>query len=101
MTGKEYNEPLDLYQNDFYYYNKEEKQYECDSGDSFMVPSMCLDIKDITYKNGVYNVTCIYCHPGSLFDYSELVNMAQYETTFKLEINDDYEYAKYKILNFV
>lgn len=99
MTGKEYNEPLDLYQNDFYYYNKEEKQYECDNGDSFMVPSMCLDIKDITYKNGVYNVTCIYCHPGSLFDYSELVNMAQYETTFKLEINDDYEYAKYKILN--
>ena len=100
MTGKEYTEPLDLYKDDFYYYNKEEKRYECDNGDSFMVPSMCLDIKDITYKNGVYEVTCIYCHPGSFFEYSDLVNMAQYETTFKLEINDDYEYAKYKILNY-
>lgn len=99
ITGESIEEPLDLPDNDFLFYNKEKDIYQFDNGDSFLVPGLCLDVTDITYKNGIYEVTCIYCYPGSAYENSDIVNMAQYRTILKLKINENYEYAKYQIVN--
>ena len=100
LTGKEYLEPLDLATNDFLGYNKEKDIYEFDNGDGFIVPGLCLDISDISFKNGIYYVTCVYCFPGDYFENSDIVNLAQYRSTFELKINEKYDYFKYRIVNF-
>ena len=61
---------------------------------------ICLNIEDISYKSGIYTVDFIYVHP-TIMDIEEdkVEDLTQYKATIELELNEDSEYSKYKVLN--
>ena len=101
ITGENYTGVIDMIDEHYLYYNKDTNSYDFKPGDGFVVPGLCLDISDISYKNGIYTVTCVYCFPG-MVDYEEgsIGTLEQYKSTFELKINEDPVFAKYRIVNF-
>lgn len=101
ITGKTFTGPLDIIDEHFIYFNEDTNSYDYEAGDAYTVPGLCLDISDISYKNGIYTVTCVYCFPGEGHYMEGTIGLLeQYKTTFELKINEDPVFAKYKIENY-
>ena len=100
LTGDKYTEALDLHESSYIYVDKETGDYNISIGDEPLTLGLCLDVSDISYKNGVYTVTCVYCFPGE-GDYLDgtISELEQYKTTFELKLNEEYSYLKYQIVN--
>ena len=97
ICGENYTDPIESSMGGIYF-DYETQRYEQYEGDS-SIQALCLDITDISYINGVYTVTFIYCYPTAN-DYidNNIENLAQYTTTMKLKLNSDYKYTKYCII---
>jgi len=78
---------------DIYFENGE---YKYTPRDGFC-PALVLDIPEITYKDGVYTATIIYCFPGE--DWSNIEQLEQYQTTMEFTLNTNYTYTKYCLIN--
>ena len=101
ITGENYTGVIDIIDEHYFYYNKDTNSYEFKPGDGFVVPGFCLDISDISYKNGIYTVTCVYCFPDmGNYEEGSIGTLEQYKSTFELKINEDPVFAKYRIVNF-
>ena len=62
---------------------------------------ICFDIKDISYKDGIYTINFVYCISRyNNYEYEEDVeSLPKYEATAQLTINKNSEYSKYKIIS--
>lgn len=62
------------------------------------VSGLCIDIKDIMYSNGIYTVTFTYSYPTSKDEKdNKIEDLAVYEMTIGLTINEDTIYSKYRV----
>lgn len=62
--------------------------------------AMCLEISDIKYSDGIYNVSCVYVFPiESDYQNNSIEKLSKYASTVQIKLNDDYEYSKYCILD--
>lgn len=57
----------------------------------------CLDVSNISYKNGIYKMNFIYASESQ--DGSGLEEQPQYEATIELKVNENTEYSKYKVIS--
>ena len=92
------NEILNVGENklDYYYYDKNKDSY---LSDGYAVNhGVCLDIKDISYKDQIYTMKFVYCYSGSE-EPDAFVDLPRYEATIKLKINSNTKYSKYKIIS--
>lgn len=98
ITGMELNEPLDII-DDFYYYDEANKKYTSDPGDGG-TNALCLNIKDISYEDGIYTVEYQYCYPDE-DDYlkNNIDKLPLFESTIQLKLNTDYEYTEFCIVS--
>ena len=76
-------------------YNKQKETYDYEPGDAYNDP-LCLEIENLSFVNGIYTVTFIYCYPGEETNIEEL---PQYTTTMKFKLNSEYEYTKYCLVD--
>ena len=80
----------------YYYYDKKTDSY---LSDGYAVNhGVCLDIKDISYKDQIYTMKFVYCYSGSE-EPDAFVDLPRYEATIKLKINENSKYSKYKIIS--
>ena len=61
---------------------------------------LCLNIDDLQYKNGKYNVTFTFCLPTEA-DYLEgtIEKLDRYQATVQFLLNENGKYTKYKLIN--
>ena len=99
LCGTYYEDPIKL-EYSIIYFDEEKKCYAWDAGDG-LGPALCLDVKDIEFKDGIYKVNFIYCFASDI-DYLEnsIESLDKYEATLELSINSNYEFFKYRIVNF-
>lgn len=97
--GESYSKALKLPENAFCYYDEEQDMYLYEAGDAF-VNALCIEIEDLTFQNGVYTATFIYCYPSES-DYIDntIGSLAMYRTTMKFKINEEYIYSKYCLID--
>ena len=79
-----------------YFYDKDKDSYLTEGFSANN--GICLDIEDISYKDGIYSVKFIYCFSGSE-DPDSFEKLSKYEATIQLKINENAEYSKYKIVS--
>lgn len=99
FTGENITNRLDL-SNITLKYNEDQNEYEYINKYSEPRKALCLDVTNITYKDGIYKATFIYCYPTEDdYKYNNIENLDQFEATMELSINKEYNYAKYRIVN--
>lgn len=96
-NGKD--EVLDFANNAPYFYNPQFNCYEYIPAGGWPQP-LCLEIEELTFENGVYTATFVYCIPSES-DYMDnnIPNLAQYRTTMKFKVNEEYTYSKYCLID--
>ena len=75
------------------------KQYMPDTTTGYKLSTgLCLDVKDISYTSGIYNVTFTYCYPTQTdYDEGKVEELPVYEMSVGLILNENNEYSKYFI----
>lgn len=99
--GENNTNALKIPENSFCYYNAENDGYKYRDGDGF-VKALCIEIEDLTFKNGVYTATFIYCYQSdakTIDIYDNIKNLAMYRTTMKFKLNEEYVYSKYCLVD--
>ncbi len=74
------------------------KQYlDASYGDENPI-GLCLDVKDISYTSGIYNVTFTYCYPTQTdYDEGKVEELPVFEMSVGLILNENNQYSKYFI----
>ncbi|MBQ9658210.1 MAG: hypothetical protein IJV31_05530 [Clostridia bacterium] len=80
--------------NHFYNYDKTTDQYIRKFETS---KALCLDIKEISYRNKSYTVKFVYCYIEENDENIEEHEL--YEAIAQIKINENQEYSKYKLIN--
>lgn len=90
---------LDFSNNAPYFYDPQFNCYEYIPAGGWSEP-LCLEIEELTFEKGVYTATFVYCIPSES-DYMDnnIPNIAQYRTTMKFKVNEEYTYSKYCLIN--
>ena len=95
FSGEELKKLPDLSRS-YILYDSKEKEYSFDAGDVGLTNALVLNISDISFEDDVYTVTYTYCYPTEEdYTLNNIENLAIFETTKKLTINKEYDYAKY------
>ena len=83
-----------------YFYDESSDTYPGVTDGAQLPRGLCLGIEDISYKSGIYTVEFIYVLP-TLTDLEEnrVEELEQYKATIELELNENTEYSKYKVVN--
>ncbi len=77
---------------------KGKKQYIDSSYGDEWPTGLCLDVKDISYTSGIYNVTFTYCYPTQTdYDEGKVEELPVYEMSVGLILNENNQYSKYFI----
>lgn len=83
-----------------YNYEEESDSYTLATEDAELPKGLCLEIEDISYNSGIYTVEFIYVFPTQMdIDENRVEELEQYKATIELELNEDSEYSKYKVVN--
>lgn len=65
---------------------------------SFGINSLCIDVTDIMYSNGIYTVTFTYSYPTTEdINEDRIEDLPLYEMTIGLTINEEQTYSKYRV----
>ena len=75
------------------------KQYMPPTASGYELPTgLCLDVKDISYISGIYNVTFTYCYPTQTdYDEGKVEELPVFEMSVGLILNENNQYSKYFI----
>lgn len=79
-------------------YDVEGDTYKSKSSRSDYKNGHCLNIKDISYKNGIYTVNYIYVL-ATKNEEDNLEDLEQYETTIKLKRDENQLFSKYQVIS--
>lgn len=80
--------------NQFYNYDKTTDKYIRKFEKS---KALCLDIKEISYRNKSYTVKFVYCYIEE--NDENIEDHELYEAIAQIKINENQEYSKYKLMN--
>lgn len=98
ICGNEYESPINL-EHSLVYYDTERGRYDLYAGDG-LEPAFCLDIRDVSYYNGIYTVDFVYCYASDIdFFENSIESLDRFQATIKLKLNEESEYTKYCITN--
>lgn len=81
-------------------YNEQENIYDFAFAGDYNPFGLCLEIKDISFANGEYTVSYLYCRPSE-DDYIEgtIEDLPILEDTITFKLNDNSEYTEYCIIS--
>ena len=94
FSGEEITEEIRDFSGMFSY-NKQKETYDYEPGDNYKKP-LCLEIESLSFVDGLYTATFIYCYPENDSNIEEL---PQFKTTMKFKLNSEYEYTKYCLVD--
>lgn len=65
---------------------------------AFGINSLCIDVTNIMYSNGIYTVTFTYCYPTTEdINEDRIEELPIYEMTLGLTLNEEQTYSKYRV----
>ncbi|MBR3614438.1 MAG: hypothetical protein IKL55_04605 [Clostridia bacterium] len=98
FSGESINETLNLAETIVVKSNENYKLIDDEFDKRFR--AFCIDISDINYSDGIYNVTGVYVFPDEDSNTNKTIEqLTRYISTVQIAINDNYEYSKYRIFD--
>ena len=99
FTGENISGKIKLPNEGPLHYNEKTKSYEYMSENGYG-EGLCINIENIKYNNGIYEVKFTYCYTtNSTYSSGDIDKLALYETTMKFKLNKDYIYTKYCLVD--
>lgn len=98
ICGRKLTEPVNtLYS--IISYDSDKNCYILDAGDGTST-AVALELKDISYNNGIYSVDFVYCFASEndLLE-NRYDDLDKYRTTMSFKINNNYKISKYCLIN--
>lgn len=90
---------LDLSDNGIVYFDDETDEYKY-VGSCLPAEPVCIEIEELTFENGIYTATIVYCLVADGMELEEVFEEnAIYRTTIEFKINNSYTYSKYSLVN--